>query len=276
VLRGVIAISVFVLLTLLTQIGGLVLLLAWLVSRLTFPKALAGWRRIVTSAGLFAALYAGISVLAVPPLAALGGRVPLPCRPGPDRPFGAGNIAYCVLNRHYVAPELLSLVTELSREMDRTFPGTVTLFLDGNFPFLNGFPLLPHLSHTDGRKLDLAFHYSDAEGFYLPSMMRSPIGYWAFEQPAPQDSSPCGRESWLSLRWNLVALQDRFPNRPLESQRTSAALRWLVADGLRFKVDRIFIEPYLAARLGVSSPLLGFQGCRAARHDDHIHIQIKS
>jgi hypothetical protein len=28
-------------------------------------------------------------------------------------------------------------------------------------------------------------------------------------------------------------------------------------------------------RLGVSSPLLGFQGCRAARHDDHIHIQIK-
>jgi hypothetical protein len=28
--------------------------------------------------------------------------------------------------------------------------------------------------------------------------------------------------------------------------------------------------------LGVSSPLLGFQGCRAARHDDHIHIQIKS
>ncbi|MET0500376.1 MAG: hypothetical protein ABW172_02510 [Candidatus Binatia bacterium] len=28
-------------------------------------------------------------------------------------------------------------------------------------------------------------------------------------------------------------------------------------------------------RLGLSSPLLGFQGCRAARHDDHIHIQVK-
>jgi hypothetical protein len=40
-------------------------------------------------------------------------------------------------------------------------------------------------------------------------------------------------------------------------------------------VERVFIEPYLAARLGVASPVLGFQGCRAARHDDHIHVQIK-
>ena len=82
--------------------------------------------------------------------------------------------------------------------------------------------------------------------------------------------------SWLSLRWNLNVLQDKLPDRVLEQRRTSAALQWLLSDGLGFKVDRIFIEPYLAARLGVqASPALGFQGCRAARHDDHIHIQIK-
>jgi hypothetical protein len=73
----------------------------------------------------------------------------------------------------------------------------------------------------------------------------------------------------------MAALQDHYPPRPLEPERTRAALRCLVADGQRFGVERIFIEPYLAARLGVSSPVLGFQGCRAARHDDHIHIQIK-
>ena len=55
------------------------------------------------------------------------------------------------------------------------------------------------------------------------------------------------------------------PRRPCVGSSVSA----------RFKVERIFIEPYLAARLGVSSDVLGFQGCRAARHDDHIHIQIK-
>ena len=73
----------------------------------------------------------------------------------------------------------------------------------------------------------------------------------------------------------MKALQPLYPDRPLEPERTRTALRWLVTEGQKFGVERVFVEPYLAARLGVSSPLLGFQGCRAARHDDHIHVQIK-
>jgi hypothetical protein len=73
----------------------------------------------------------------------------------------------------------------------------------------------------------------------------------------------------------MTALQHSFPPRPLEPERTRAALGWLVTEEQRFGVEPIFIESYLAIRLGVSSPILGFQGCRAARHDDHIHIQIK-
>jgi len=267
---------VVVLLTLLTQIGGLVMLVVWGVSRLALPRAMGAWRRAAISAVLFVIAYAAISVLVVPPLAALGGRVPLPCRAQPDRAFAAGSVLLCVLNRHYVVPDLVVLLSELSNEIDRVFPGTTTLFLHANFPFLNGFPLLPHLSHGDGRKLDVAFYYADADGHHLPAATRSPIGYWAFEQPSAGDASSCGVRSWLSLRWDLNFLQDKFPDRVLEPRRTSAALQWLLSEGLRFKVDRIFIEPYLAARLGVqASPALGFQGCRAARHDDHIHIQIK-
>lgn len=37
---------------------------------------------------------------------------------------------------------------------------------------------------------------------------------------------------------------------------------------------KILIEPHIPARLGVSSRAIRFQGCRAARHDDHIHNQI--
>ena len=267
---------VVVLLTLLTQIGGLVMLVVWSVSRLALPRAMGAWRRAAINAVLFVVAYAAISVLVVPPLAALGGRVPLPCRTQPDRAFAAGSVLLCALNRHYVVPDLIVLLSELSNEIDRAFPGTTTLFLDANFPFLNGFPLLPHLSHGDGRKLDLAFYYADADGRYLQAATRSPIGYWAFEQPSAGDASSCAMRSWLSLRWDLNFLQDKFPDRVLEPRRTSAALQWLLSEGLRFKVDRIFIEPYLVARLGVqASPALGFQGCRAARHDDHIHIQIK-
>jgi hypothetical protein len=95
------------------------------------------------------------------------------------------------------------------------------------------------------------------------------------------DASPCGVRSWLSLRWDLNFLQDKFPDRMLEPRRTGAALQWLLSEGSRFKLDRVFIEPYLATRLRVqdlgaqASPVLGFQGCRAARHDDHIHVQIR-
>ena len=37
---------------------------------------------------------------------------------------------------------------------------------------------------------------------------------------------------------------------------------------------KVFIEPHLRRRLGVESSKLRFQGCRAARHDDHIHMQL--
>jgi len=36
----------------------------------------------------------------------------------------------------------------------------------------------------------------------------------------------------------------------------------------------MLLEPPLARRLGVADTRLRFQGCRAARHDDHIHIQF--
>ncbi len=42
----------------------------------------------------------------------------------------------------------------------------------------------------------------------------------------------------------------------------------------RFGLEKVLLEPHLVRRLGLSSPLLRFQGCRAARHDDHLHLQI--
>jgi hypothetical protein len=110
---------------------------------------------------------------------------------------------------------------------------------------------------------------------YLPGALRSPIGYWAFEMPREGDPLPCSETRWLSLRWDLPFLQQLYPDRPIEPERTRAALAWLVAEGARHGVERVFIEPHMAQRLGIASSLIGFQGCRAARHDDHIHIQIR-
>ncbi len=45
-------------------------------------------------------------------------------------------------------------------------------------------------------------------------------------------------------------------------------------EGRGFGVEKIFVEPHLAERLGVQADTIRFQGCRAARHDDHIHMQV--
>ena len=234
------------LLTALTQLGGL----AWLI-------ALFFRRRFLAFALTYAALWA--SALVAAPLVE---RVPLPC-------FGATlrtqSLLYCVLNRHYVVPELRDVADDLATEMDRRFPGTVTLTLDGSHP-AGDLPLLPHLSHVDGHQLDLAFFYTDADGTYLPGKTRSPLGYFAFER-GPTDCPP----AFATLRWDLAWLQPLFPDRRLDEARTRAALQILIADP---RVSRIFLEPHLVRRLGLSSGKIRFQGCRAARHDDHIHIDL--
>ena len=40
------------------------------------------------------------------------------------------------------------------------------------------------------------------------------------------------------------------------------------------RIGKIFLEPHLAAQFGSGAPKIRFQGCAAALHDDHIHIQL--
>lgn len=139
--------------------------------------------------------YTLLTSVIVPPVAGHFGRVRLSCEATPAYPLRAAHPLYCWLNRNYADPRLRDLVVTLAGEMERAHAGTVTVFLDAGFPFLNGFPLLPHLSHDDGRKLDLAFYYRDERGDYAAGVTRSPIGYWAFEQPRATDAPSCERES---------------------------------------------------------------------------------
>lgn len=41
------------------------------------------------------------------------------------------------------------------------------------------------------------------------------------------------------------------------------------------EVGKLFIEPHLKHRLGLTSSKVRFHGCQAVRHDDHIHFQLK-
>ncbi|MEM5471623.1 hypothetical protein WNZ14_07790 [Hoeflea sp. AS60] len=240
-------ICIFAVLTVATQIGGL----AWLIALL--------FKRRMT---IFAASYAVLSFAALW-VAPMLGREPLPC-------IGAGSLQmqskiYCLLNRHYVVPEMKASLNDLAAQMESEFPGTMTLVLDANFPFIAGFPLLPHLSHDDGRKADLAFYYRENDA-YMPGYTRSPVGYFAFE-PGPTNCP----SQLISLRWDMDWLQGFWPDYQLDEARVKSALEWLSSDE---RIEKVFIEPHLRERFGIQSDKIRFQGCRAARHDDHIHIQL--
>ncbi|MFC5738068.1 hypothetical protein [Sinirhodobacter huangdaonensis] len=245
--RALLHLAVAAVLTALTQLGGL----AWLASRLFRRKLLA-------FAGLYLALWLGALVLA-PQF----GRVPIACHG--NGPLVMRSWVFCLANRNYVAPELKAAVEDMAAATAATYPGTVTLALDGNFPFLNGFPLLPHLSHNDGRKLDLALYYAD-HGRYLPGRTRSPLGYFAFE-PGPNTCPP----RFPTLRWDLAWLQPLWRAYAPDPERMHLALRLLARDP---RIGKIFLEPHLAAKFGAGVTKIRFQGCAAARHDDHIHIQL--
>lgn len=262
-------IALAAILTVLTQIGGVVLLLSWLLGRTILPEK----RRLALQALLFISLYVACTWWVIPPLAARAGRTALRCRASSGQPYAAALKLYCALNRNYVDPRLAAMLTALARDIDRTYPGTTTLYLDANFPFLDGFPMTPHLSHDDGLKLDLAFFYTSPDGKYVPYQLRSPIGYGGFEERRPDEVRPPCPAPLVEHHWKLAF--DPPPDIALDIQRTGAALRWLATKGPTYGVEKIFIEPYLAERLGVSSPVVGFQGCHAARHDDHIHVQMR-
>lgn len=258
----------FIFLTLLTQIGGLVLLCSlplWRWVRLRH-KVL---RRSIKVSILFG-LYALVATWLVPSLAPLTGRVALPCFATPAFPLQATNIGYCLLMRNYTTPELRNTIEHLSQQMAQTYQGTVVNYLDANFPFLDGFPLLPHLSHDDGEKLDLAFFYRDKTSQQLLNTTPSPIGYWAYEQPRSTEVQPC-QHAYSLLRWDFAWLQPLFATSEIDPMRTKVLLQHLVKTA---EVKKILLEPHLKHRLGLNASKIRFQGCYAARHDDHIHLQL--
>lgn len=266
------------LLTVLTQVGGIILLLflffwkryAKKIERLKSARRIY---RIGIKTGSFILFYLLICLFIVPLIARPLGRVPLPLNHPKLQPL---NIMTCLLNRHYVKEELLNATLDVAEELNTEYPGTTLAYLDANFPFINKFPLLPHLSHNDGRKLDLAFFYTDEEsGAALNDAAPSFIGYGVFEEPKPtEENKPafCANHGYwqYSVLGSVVPQWNRL-DYTFDQDRTKRLLEIL---GKHQAIGKIFIEPHLKKRMNLHSDKIRFHGCGAVRHDDHIHIQL--
>lgn len=271
-LRLFIHFVIIILLTVLTQIGGIVYLFTLGLFLITGRSVEGYIKRAALRLCLFLFLYLAATFAIVPPLAKLGGRVPLPV-------FEKQNLKpltglTCLLNRHYVNPVLRNATFKAVERVNKQYPGTVVNYLDANFPFYNGFPLIPHISHNDGKKLDLAFLYKNKNG-EITTDHPSWIGYGVCEEPKPDEqNSPylCSRKGYwqYSLMAEIIS-QEEKQHYIFDGERTKGLIEEIVREA---QIEKVFIEPHLKDRLKLTSSKIRFHGCQAVRHDDHIHIQL--
>lgn len=264
---------VALMLTVLTQVGG-ILFLASLVPGKLLEKS-TKWRtgKFATWALSLLTLYSASVFILVPVLARRFGRTPLPFFK--ENHVKAGNPVTWILFRNYVRPELQDATFQVAEKLNTSYPGTVVNYLDANFPFFDGFPLLPHLSHNDGKKLDVSFFYLDSSGRQtdkLPSF----IGYGICEGPAQgEEDRPayCEKKGyWQYSFLSKLVSQDNKNDFPFDPERTRAMVHLFSNQAA---IGKIFIEPHLQTRLHLASSKIRFHGCQAVRHDDHLHVQLK-
>ena len=266
---------IFILITLLTQIGGII----YLVSKLLFKSLnwnkLSPKKEIIKRWTFHIAIYMIFTFFVVPPIAKIFGRVPLPFYS--NNLIGPRTIWTVILNRHYVRPQLRETVLTIALQQSKKWPGIHINYFDASHPFLKGYPLIPHLSHNDGKKLDIGLVYNDSDTEKLSKNTPSAIGYGISEEPLPGEYDRPAECARISNNWMYSFVKNIYPQEGkrkfIFNQVVTANLITSFAD--HTNVQKIFLEPHLTTRLRLYSSKIRMVQCGSVRHDDHFHIQIK-
>lgn len=254
-----------ILLTVLTQIGGLVYVLCLLLVKKSQKRS--ALKRL----GWFAGLYLLATFLIVPYLAPLFGREKIQ----ESEQLRAQSFFYQIANRNYVRPELNQSLKDIAQEFENRNSDIVLVYLDANFPFIDGFPLLPHLSHNDGKKVDVSLMYQNPDG--TPTNKKpSRSGYGVYEGPRPNEHDQpyaCKAQGFWQYDFPKHLTFGRINPEIEFSAKGTKELTELILK--RPNIGKLFIEPHLKNRLQLNHSKVRFHGCYAVRHDDHIHFQLQ-
>ena len=253
----------FIILTILSQIGGIVLIISLLIHALWKPKFKVVFPLI------FMGLYLITSLGIIPVLAPIFGRQKIKNTDG----IKPATFMTIILNRNYVVPVLNDLLIETEQHLIHS--NIEIVYLDANFPFINSFPLLPHLSHNDGRKIDIALVYVDEQG-NISSHKKSVSGYGVFEAPLKNEENQinkCLKSGYFQYDYPKYF---SFGRKNHDLEFSPKATKELIISILKSRnLGKMFIEPHLKQRMKLEDKRIRFHGCRSVRHDDHIHIQLK-
>ncbi|RED48813.1 hypothetical protein DFQ02_103143 [Seonamhaeicola aphaedonensis] len=248
-----------------TQIGGLVYLIALLLIKKSVNQ------RRLKGICVFVFLYLLVTFLIVPFVAPIFGRE----RIKETEFVQAHSFFFKLANRNYVKSELNNAIEEIAKGFEKQNAGIKIVYLDANFPFIDQFPLLPHLSHNDGKKIDISLIYENPNG-KLTNKKPSTSGYGVYEDPKPSEYdqvSVCQSKGNWQYDFPKYLTFGRINKDIKFSERGTRNLINLIVK--QPEIGKLFIEPHLKTRLNLTNNKIRFHGCRAVRHDDHIHLQLK-
>lgn len=249
-------------LTVLTQIGGVLYLIVIILLRRKSRKIKLLY---------FSITYLFFTYLIIPLIAPFFGREKITN----SKSLQPRSFFYTLTNRSYVVPEMNTILQKVSNGFEEYYPGIEVVYLDANFPFFNGFPLLPHLSHNDGKKVDLSLVYVNEKG-NITNRKPSISGYGVYENPTTKEYNQievCKRKgNWQYdfpkyLTFGTINKDLKF------SKEANKKLIQLFLS--QKEIGKVFIEPHLKSRLKLLDSRIRFHGCQAVRHDDHIHVQLR-
>ncbi|OEI80346.1 hypothetical protein AST99_10025 [Formosa algae] len=263
VLKTLFTLTLFIILTITTQIGGVLYVLSICIAKRL--KVQLKYNTLIA----FIVLYLMSTLIIVPAVAPLFGRETVTHTAG----IKPTNFMTVLLNRNYVRPELNKLLTKTARALEGT--DIKIRYLDANFPFINAFPLLPHLSHNDGKKIDLSLIYETPNG-NITQTQKSVSGYGVFEAPKPNEYNQvetCLNSGYFQYDYPKYLTLGKINSDLIFSERgTKLLIETLLR---RPGLGKLFIEPHLKHRMHLKNDKIRYHGCGAVRHDDHIHIQLK-
>jgi hypothetical protein len=275
VLNILVIIILFVILTALSQVGGIILLL-WLLLYQFFKKRFKNaWVQRGVHVGGFVVFYLFFMFVIIPPLARIQDRVPLPM----SKSGALVPVTYwtAIFGRNYIKSEGRAKLENIAEAYVKKHPDLKVKYMDCNYPFRINIPgtknvwilqgLLPHITH-DGTKADIALIYDDANG---KPMNETPtfFGYGSSVDPQPDETcTPCNCDS---KNWQYSFMYRNIPRTdyPLNNELSTELIK-LFDRNLPYT---IFLEKHLQQRFNLHGNF-SQAGCHSVRHDDHFHVTL--